>query len=308
MFILDLVNVCGSAELAHILGIVKRVLNLIQFVGPILGILGLILALIKFMANPENQKIKNSIRNWILSIFLLFLMPTIINVVVGLFDDNFQLAACWNYASQKSTSGDSQYIADEKERTKFFSGSIANNTTYSSTGASHTSSNAQSTTNNITKRIFLGDSRTVGMKSAVNSSDDIWSCLESQGLKWMKETGFPNIKNKLSNGTALIILMGVNDLYNVSNYATYINDLYDQYSSKGVYFYFVSVNPVNNNYLYLDSNIKNFNQKIKSSLNSKIKYIDTNSYLVSNGFDTLDGLHYTNDTYKTIYNYIIKSL
>ena len=69
MFILDLVEVCGSPEIAHILGIIKRVLNLIQLVGPILGIVGLILALIKLMMNPEDKKTKNSIRNWVIAIF-----------------------------------------------------------------------------------------------------------------------------------------------------------------------------------------------------------------------------------------------
>lgn len=308
MFILDLVEVCGSPEIAHLLGIIKRVLNLIQLVGPILGIVGLILALIKLMMNPEDKKTKNSIRNWVIAIFMLFLIPVIINLVVGLFDDNFQLAACWNYASQKNTSGKSHYVDDDKEKTNFFSGNIVNNQSYSSSGTTHSSSPAHSTTNSISKRIFIGDSRTVGMRNAVNSSDDTWSCLESIGLKWMKETGFPAIKNQIGNGSAVIILLGVNDLYNVSNYASYINSLYNQYANKGAYFYFVSVNPTNGNYAYLGDGIKNFNQKIKSSLNSKIKFIDTYSYLVSDGFKTADGLHYTNDTYKKIYNYILKSL
>lgn len=308
MFILDLVDVCGSVELAHILGIIKNVLGKIQLIGPILGIVGLILALIKLMANPDDKKTKNSIRNWAIAIFMLFLIPVIINLVVRLFDDNFQLAACWNYASQKNTSGKSHYVDDDKEKTNFFSGNIANNQPYSSSGTTHSSSPAQSTTNSISKRIFIGDSRTVGMRNAVNSTEDTWSCLESIGLKWMKETGFPAVKNQIGNGSAVIILLGVNDLGNVSKYASYINDLYNQYANKGVYFYFVSVNPTNGNYAHLDSNIKTFNQKIKSSLNSEIKFIDTYSYLVSDGFKTVDGLHYTNDTYKKIYNYILKSL
>ena len=309
MFILDLVEVCGSPEIAHILGIIKRVLNLIQLVGPILGIVGLILALIKLMMNPEDKKTKNSIRNWVIAIFMFFLIPVIINLVVGLFDDSFTLAACWKYAGQKNTAGKSNYIDDGKDKTNFFSGSISNNESYSSSGTSTGSTSiAQSTTNNVSKRIFIGDSRTVGMRNAVNSSDDTWSCLESIGLKWMKETGFPAIKNQIGNGSAVIILLGVNDLGNVSQYASYVNDLYNQYANNGDYFYFVFVNPTNGNYAQLDSNIKTFNQKIKSSLNSKIKFIDTYSYLVSDGFKTADGLHYTNDTYKKIYNYILKSL
>lgn len=98
MFILDLVETCGSPEIAHILGIIKNVLGKIQLVGPILGIVGLILALIKLMMNPEDKKTKNSIRNWVIAIFMLFLIPVIINLVVGLFDDSFTLAACWKPA------------------------------------------------------------------------------------------------------------------------------------------------------------------------------------------------------------------
>ena len=203
MFILDLVDVCGSVELAHILGIIKNVLGKIQLIGPILGIVGLILALIKLMANPDDKKTKNSIRNWAIAIVMLFLIPVIINLVVGLFDDSFTLAACWKYAGQKNTAGKSNYIDDGKDKTNFFSGSISNNESYSSSGTSTGSTSiAHSTTNNVSKRIFIGDSRTVGMRSAVNSSEDTWSCLESIGLKWMKETqpeAFDCYKKALQN-------------------------------------------------------------------------------------------------------------
>lgn len=310
MLILDLIEACGSAELAVILNIIKRVLNIIQMVGPILGIIGLLLTFIKLMASPDDKKLKTSIRNWTISIVMLFLIPVIINLVMGLFDDSFQLSACWTAASKSYSTSESKYSDDDgKEKTNFFSGSISNNQSYSSSGTGASSSPAQATSNSISKRIFIGDSRTVGMRMAVASNDaDTWSCLVSIGLKWMKETGFPAVANKVGRGSAVIILLGVNDLGNVSQYASYINNLYDQYSSKGAYFYFVSVNPTAGNYNSLNSNIDTFNTKIKSSLNSKIKYIDTNSYLKSVGFDTADGLHYDKATYNKIYDYILKSL
>ena len=95
----------------------------------------------------------------------------------------------------------------------------------------------------ITKKIFIGDSRTVHMKLAVNSKD-IWSCKSAMGLDWMKSTGVPNVENQITTGTAVIILMGVNDLFNADKYITYINQKTSEWRNKGARVYFVSVNPI----------------------------------------------------------------
>ncbi len=310
MFILDLIDNCNSYELLGVLGIIKRILRLIQIIGPILGIIGLIVVLIKLMASPEDKKLKNAIRNWTISIFMLFLIPVIINLVFRLFDDSFELSACWNYVDQLSSyeNNDHKYYDDENkdEKENFFTGSVSNSDT---TGSVSSSSSQSNTTVKITKRFFIGDSRTVGMKNAVGGSD-FFSCSEGIGLNWFKEKGFSNIQGSLTKGSAVIILLGVNDLTYVSasSYASYINYLYNAYGDKGVYFYFVSVNPTTGAYSYLDSDIKKFNNEIKQSLNSNIKYIDTYNYLVKSGYSSSDGLHYDADTYKKIYNYIIKNL
>ena len=59
------------------------------------------------------------------------------------------------------------------------------------------------------------------MHSAVGG-DDIWSCQESMGLDWMQQTGIPNIENNIQQGSSLVILMGVNDLYQANNYISYL--------------------------------------------------------------------------------------
>ena len=97
--------------------------------------------------------------------------------------------------------------------------------------------------------------------------------------------------------------MGVNDLYRAESYISYINGKASSWASKGAHTYFVSVNPTEGSYNHLNSDIDSFNQKLKSGL-SNVSYIDTNSYLKSNGFSTTDGLHYTSDTYNKIYSYI----
>lgn len=119
MFILDLTSTCNSPALANILGIIKKALNLIQLVGPIIGIIGLIIVLIKLMMNPEDKKLKPAIKNWTIAIFMLFLLPVIINLVMGLFDNQFQVSACWNAAETFNNGKDSQYYDDNKDKTQF---------------------------------------------------------------------------------------------------------------------------------------------------------------------------------------------
>lgn len=141
------------------------------------------------------------------------------------------------------------------------------------------------------------------MHSAVGG-DDIWSCRESMGLDWMQQTGIPNIENNIQQGSSLVILMGVNDLYQANNYISYLNSNATSWKNRGANIYFVSVNPTEGSYNSLNADIDSFNQRLRAGLTSNITYIDTNSYLKSNGFSTTDGLHYTNDTYNDIYNYI----
>ena len=38
------------------------------------------------------------------------------------------------------------------------------------------------------------------------------------------------------------------------------------------------------------------------------RYIDTASFLKSNGFDTVDGLHFTRDTYLKIHDFVVNEL
>ena len=161
----------------------------------------------------------------------------------------------------------------------------------------------------ITKKIFIGDSRTVHMKLAVNSND-IWSCKSAMGLDWMKSAGVPNVENQITTGTAVIILMGVNDLFNADKYITYINQKTSEWRDKGAKVYFVSVNPINENAYkcFNNTRIETFNAKMASNL-VNVKYIDTYNYLITHSCDyTSDGLHYQNSTSKVIYNLINKEV
>ena len=175
-------------------------------------------------------------------------------------------------------------------------------------------------------KIFIGDSRTVAMygylfgwdaeavnKGTVDKNKDIWSAKSAMGLEWMKSTGVPNIEKSITKGTKVIILMGVNDLYDKNEYVTYINQKANEWTKKGAKVYFVSVNPVDevkekkNGYSVKNSTIEDFNTTLKNGLNANVKYIDTYNQIKSN-FETTDGVHYTQGTsnliYKTVCNYV----
>lgn len=105
MNILTVINQCGDPGLAHILGIIKSVLGLIQMIGPIVAIVSIIINLIKLMSSPEEKKYKNLIRNWLIALVMLFILPVIVNVVMSLFDDSFKISSCWNYVEAVNSRG-----------------------------------------------------------------------------------------------------------------------------------------------------------------------------------------------------------
>jgi hypothetical protein len=70
------------------------------------------------------------------------------------------------------------------------------------------------------------------------------------------------------------------------------------------------INPVDEDkealYGYSATNemIDKYNALIKAGFNSKVGVIDTNTYLKEDGFYTSDGLHYDDNTYKKVYNFL----
>jgi len=160
--------------------------------------------------------------------------------------------------------------------------------------------------------IMIGDSRQVCMDLylGINSTYDNWFSVgcSGQGLYYMEQVGVPTAMRVEEGHPEIkkwhyIITMGVNDMTNKSLYKAYIQNLA---GVKDVYF--VSVNPVvdSDNLLllgYSNALIRDFNREMLGI--PGVKYIDTYSSLMRNGYNTgADGLHYTRDTSAYIYSLI----
>lgn len=155
------------------------------------------------------------------------------------------------------------------------------------------------------KIVFTGDSRFVGM-SQLKECEEIVFAETGQGYNY-----FCLLQDSIKNESTdiLVIGFGVNDLYNVKKYVNYINNK----PFGNIEVYFLTVNPVDEEkenlygYTVKNEDILDFNNYILENADN-YKVIDTNSYLNSIGFFTKDGLHYTDETYLEIYNYIIKEI
>lgn len=156
------------------------------------------------------------------------------------------------------------------------------------------------------KLIFVGDSRTEGIRDAVHD-DSIWSCLSSMGYDWMVSTGVPQIEAEIVDNTSVIILMGVNDVHNLNKYVQYINEKAKEWTDLGASTYFVSVGPVENDPYVTNEQIESFNAAMEANLIG-VTYIDVYSHLMETGYSTLDGTHYPEEVSVEIYNYILDNL
>lgn len=165
------------------------------------------------------------------------------------------------------------------------------------------------------KRIFVGDSRTAGMRDAVNNRDT-YIAQWGKGYEWFADAGVRKLQRVLDKNpySAVIFNLGVNDLKNAELYVGIYERLIRQYPK--VRFYFMSVNPVEEGFLHEsgfsqreNAVIEGFNQRMEQVFGGR--YIDSYHWLLEKGYlreqpggyGTIDGLHYTDTLYRKLHGY-----
>lgn len=155
--------------------------------------------------------------------------------------------------------------------------------------------------------LFVGDSRTLGMRDAVGDNCTYLGA-EGQGYQWFASEGLSALDAELKAqpNRQVIINFGVNDPENVNLYIDLYHTLIETYPDAS--FYLLSVNPL------VDSEDLNTTNEMIALFNATIaghfpdQYLDSNSFLTSTGFETVDGLHYTDATYQAIHNFVVDKL
>lgn len=171
--------------------------------------------------------------------------------------------------------------------------------------------------------IFVGDSRTLGMRDALRRSsrtdDDIFVGRVGEGVHWFAEEGMDEMADAIEADPDLpvILNLGVNDPLEIDDYIVTYWDCIREHPDTD--FYIMSVNPVDEEFLLenetaveevLDTvnnlNIAKLNIALKEEFGSR--YLDCASWLKEDGFDTVDGLHFTTSTYLKVHDFAVAQL
>lgn len=158
--------------------------------------------------------------------------------------------------------------------------------------------------------IFVGDSRTEGMRDAIGEDDKKkFICKVGEGLAWLKNTAYKQLKDMCDKYPDYYVVFnfGINDL-GVDNYISYYkNTIEKNIKNKIIH---MSVNPIDQakaksaGYTDITNDlIKSFNIKYKEYAGNS--YLNTFNYLLKEGFNASDGIHYDNNTYKKLYNKVV---
>ena len=155
--------------------------------------------------------------------------------------------------------------------------------------------------------VFVGDSRFFGMYRACYGSGGSYLACSGKGLDWLQPrmSSLYNMKGKY-----IVINMGVNDLKNIRGYIKFYNSFPDSFFENNKVI-FMTVNPVDEELekkygIYKkNKDINNFNEIMKKELRSEFRILDSNYYMNKKGFVTYDGLHYSDETIRDLYKWII---
>lgn len=155
--------------------------------------------------------------------------------------------------------------------------------------------------------IWVGDSRTIGMRDAMQN-DNLYIGASGEGYRWFSESGLPELKQALKQtpDAPVIFNLGVNDYDNRDNYLALYRDIVSQYPDTP--FYFLSVNPIDPERCKNITNeeIADFNAHLKNAFPDS--YIDSFTWMMVEEVTTKDGIHYAEEDYRALYEYVVSKL
>lgn len=178
------------------------------------------------------------------------------------------------------------------------------------------------------RMIIIGDSRMYAASKIIDDEDIIFIAKNGATCGYLHEVAEKEVDKILSENPdehfTIFINLGVNDLNKViRGYETdgkeicsaedYVNDykkLKEKWDEHNLFF--ASVNPINeekaSEYEDMYSNnklVKEFNSYVSSNVfTDGVYYCDTYKILMNNGYETVDALHYEEDTSKEIISII----
>ena len=140
------ISSCNDPGLGFILKIIRTLFTIIEVVSPIVLIISLLILFTKLLANPEDKKLLNNIKNSIISCIIIFLIPALVNLTMNILGEKYTFSECWN--SSYSSTGTGRYIEKEKSKDKKSTKVVIDPSTYHGKTTSKTTDNKTSYNNN----------------------------------------------------------------------------------------------------------------------------------------------------------------
>ena len=94
----ELGTCCTDYSLVLLLDSLRKIMNLIQIIAPIILILMGVISFTQLVMNPEKKNGVKSIVNKFLAAFFIFFMPVLVDAVLLIMPETFSVSACWNQA------------------------------------------------------------------------------------------------------------------------------------------------------------------------------------------------------------------
>ena len=215
---------CQNTTILPFLSIVKNIMLLIQIIVPIILIISGIISFTNMLMNPDEKKELKKIFNKFLAATIVFIIPLVINLVIGLFGEISSFSSCWENADSFSF-GSSTYQKTDEDKDKKKTSIINDRSGYED---SINPGNSCLKENGTTRVLFVGNSKTYagdipskfkGISEANGYNVSVSSVTKGgKTLEWLAS----NYRSQITNDSYdCVILQEQTDVYG-GDYNTYL--------------------------------------------------------------------------------------
>ena len=98
--VIKLGNLCESYGFLRGVYFIKLVIGILQVLIPLILIVTILIEMYPLIVNPGDvKKVTKSVKNKLIAAVIIFLLPSIVNIVMNQFDKKSNFATCYNNAT-----------------------------------------------------------------------------------------------------------------------------------------------------------------------------------------------------------------